>query len=394
MTIAIVLSAVSVLLVVALIVVVLTRPKPPSNEQTLSLMQQQMNGLAANSQALSMMQQHVESLRSQVNDSLAANTSLLTQQLGEVNRQVTQQMSEVTRQVNQQLGSLSQQMQGTNQNISERLDKAAQIIGGVQKGLGELSGSTQRILDVGKDIAQLQEILRAPKLRGGLGELFLGELIGQILPQEYYELQYRFKSGEVVDAIIRLGQGLVPVDAKFPLENFRKLQGATNDEECLSWRKAFLRDVKKHVDDVARKYILPDEGTFDFALMYIPAENVYYEIIIKEDSSEGEAVSAYALKKKVIPVSPNSFYAYLQAIVLGLKGLQIEKQARVIMDTLQALNLDFARFREEFKILGKHLTDARNKYEETEKRLVRLEDKLSGAATPAVEGKAQPQLPL
>jgi len=266
-------------------------------------------------------------------------------------------------------------------------------MGGVQRGLGELSGSTKRIMDLGKDISSLQEILRAPKLRGGLGEMFLADLLAQILPREHYELQYRFKTGEVVDAVIRLGGRMVSVDAKFPLENFRKLQAGTTDEERLPLRKAFARDVKKHVDDIARKYILPDEGTFEFALMFIPAENVYYETIIKDDAAENEAMAAYALTKKVVPVSPNSFYAYLQAIALGLGGLRIEKRAREIMDMLARLKADFARFKDDFETLGKHLTNARGKYEEAEKRLVRFEDKLTGAETPAVEDKPE-QLPL
>jgi DNA recombination protein RmuC len=356
MTLTIVLSALAVVSVLVLIVVVLTRgglahPKPERNDQALTLMQQQ-----------------VDALRKQVGDSLTASTSL-----------ISQQMNEVTRQVNQQLGSITQQFQGTTATISQRLDKAAEVIGGVQKGLGELTGATQRIHDVGKDIAQLQEILRAPKLRGGLGELLLSDLIAQILPQDYYELQHKFKSGETVDAIIKLGQGTVPVDAKFPLENFRKLLTSPSDEERLACRKAFGRDVKKHIDDVARKYILPDEGTFDFALLYIPAENVYYETIIKDESFESETISSYALKRKVIPVSPNSFYAYLQAITVGLRGLRIEKQAAQIMAFLQRLNADFARFKDDFALLGRHLVNARSKYEDSEKRLVRFEDKLGSA---------------
>lgn len=355
--------AVSILLLVV-VVVLLRKPKTPPPDQATTLIQQQL-----------------ESLRTQVATSLATSAS-----------QMTQQMSEVTKQVNQQLGNISQQVQGTTEGVSKRLDTAAEVIRGVQRSLGELSGSTQRILDVGKDIAQLQQVLQAPKLRGGLGELFLADLIAQILPQEHYELQHRFKSGEVVDAIIRLGKGIVPVDAKFPLENFRKLQTAQSDDERIALRKQFAKDVKKHADDIARKYILPDEGTFDFALMYIPAENVYYETIIKDDISDTEAISAYALKKKVIPVSPNSFYAYLQAITVGLRGLQIEKQAREIMNLLQALTNDFTRFRDDFELVGKHLANAHAKYDESNKRLDRFGDKLTGAAQPAVEQKS-PQLP-
>jgi DNA recombination protein RmuC len=299
---------------------------------------------------------------------------------------MTQQLGEVNRNVQQQLGALGQQFQGTTDSIGRRLDKAAEVIGGVQKGLGELSGSTQRILDVGRDIAQLQEILRAPKLRGGLGELFLGDLLGQILPREYFALQHRFKTGDIVDATVHLVNRMVPVDAKFPLENFRRLQSAHTDDERMALRRAFSRDVRKHVDDIARKYILPDEGTFDFALMYIPAENVYYETIIK-DAAENESISDYARAKRVIPVSPNSFYAYLQAIVVGLHGFQIEKRASEIMGLLQRLVADFSRFKEDFETAGRHLANAHNKYDDAGKRLARFEDKLGGVSSPpALEG--------
>jgi DNA recombination protein RmuC len=362
---AVVLSALAVALVVVLLVVVLSRPKPKDNEPALALIQQQLGSLSAVTQVMSLLQQQIDALRKQVGDSLSSSAS----------------------QMNQQLGNITQQFQGTTASISQRLDKAAEVISGVQRGLGEMTEATKRIHDVGQDIAQLQEILRAPKLRGGLGETFLGDLLAQILPREHFELQYRFKTGEVVDAIVRLGGRLVAVDAKFPLENFRKLQAGTTEEAKLPLRRAFARDVKKHVDDIARKYILPDEGTFEFALMFIPAENVYYETIIKDDRTEDEAMSAYALARKVVPVSPNSFYAYLQAIVLGLGGLRIEKRAREIMDTLARLKADFARFREDFETLGKHLTNARGKYEEAEKRLVRFEERLTGVDTPAVENK-------
>src|SRR5947208_1118110 len=158
--------------------------------------------------------------------------------------------------------------------------------------------------------------------RGGALGLVQQQL--EVLPARHFTLQHTFQNGERVDAVVRLGPALVPVDAKFPLEDFRRLLEAGDDETRTRARRAFVARVRKHIDDVATKYILPDEGTYDFALMYVPAENVYYEAIVRDDGGNDRELSAYALERKVIPVSPNCFYAYLQAIVLGLRGLRIE----------------------------------------------------------------------
>ena len=240
--------------------------------------------------------------------------------------------------------------------------------------LGGLHAAAQQMVDVGQKVSSLEDLLRPPKLRGGMGETLLAELLAQILPQRAYELQHRFNSGERVDAVIRLGDALVPVDAKFPLESFRRLADVKDEVEAARHRKAFVRVVRGHIDQIAWKYILPDERTYDFALMYIPAESIYYETIIKDDGEDG--VFPFALERRVIPVSPNSFYAYLQVIVHGLKGLQIEERAREIMDHLNRLSVDECRFREEFDVLGTHLQNAHKKYEDAQRRLDRFEDKL------------------
>jgi DNA recombination protein RmuC len=318
---------------------------------------------------LLVMQQQVDALRQQIGETITGNTAALNQQL-----------SSITQQVNLQMTAMVQQLQNATGQIGSRLDNAARVVGEVKQNLGELSKATQQVFDVGKDIASLQEILQAPKLRGVLGEFFLGDLLGQILPPNHFTLQHRFKSGEAVDAVVRLGQFLVPVDSKFPLENFRRMVESQGDEERKSARRKFGTDVKKHIDAIAYKYILPDEGTFPFALMYIPAENVYYETIIKDENlGEEKSLSAYALERKVIPVSPNSLYAYLQAIVMGLKGLQIEKSAQIIISHLERLRGDFERFRKEFEVIGSHLTHAKGRYDEASIRLDRFGERLVSA---------------
>jgi DNA recombination protein RmuC len=319
-------------------------------------------------QALLLMQQQIAQLRVQLSQALDSHTQLVQQQLGQV-----------LGNVNERLKENGEILERTQQNLGERLDNAARVVGSVQKSLGGLEEANRKIYDVGKDIASLQEILRAPKLRGGLGEFFLEDLLAQILPPQHFVIQHAFKSGERVDAVIKLGSSLVPVDSKFPLENFKRMLEAANDDERSRAKRQFVGDVKKHVDAIAGKYILPDEGTYDFALMYIPAENVYYETIIKDDSEGERNLSQYALSKRVVPVSPNSFYAYLQAIVLGLKGMKVEEHAKEIIQYLSRLRGDFAKFRDDFGLLGKHLGHAQTSYQTTEKRLEQFGQRLLSA---------------
>ncbi len=309
-----------------------------------------------------------------------SSTPLLQQQILELQKQVRDSLNQGSKRMDERLDSIVRIMADSNKTLGERLEGATKVVGNVQKGLGELSVATIQMIDVGKDISKLQEILRAPKLRGIVGEMFLGELLAQVLPPKYFEMGYAFRSGERVDAIVRLGKMLVPIDSKFPLENFKRLVESKTEEERKINRKSFVRDVKKHIDAISGKYILPDEGTYDFALMYIPAESVYYEVIVAS-----EALGSYAIEKRVIPVSPNSFLAYLQVIVMGLKGLDIEKSAREVMNYLGRLQGDLGRFQEDFEVVGKHIYNAKNKYDEAEKKLERLDDKLLNASRNVAE---------
>lgn len=280
------------------------------------------------------------------------------------------QFNTFRKELNSRLKETQEALSKTHQTVGERLDNATQLFSGLATSLGKLDEANRRILEVGKDISSLQELLRAPKFRGEIGETLLGNLLSEVLPEGCYQLPYQFKNGDTVDAIIRIGENLVPIDAKFPLENFQRMITATSDEEKKSYRKRFLSDVKNRVDEIAKKYILPDEGTYGFALMYIPAENVYYEMTIGEDFLN------YALSKKVILVSPNTFYAYLQVICLGMKGLKIEHNAREILANLGRLEIDLKKFREDFELVGQHLTNALTKYSEAERKLDRFADKL------------------
>ena len=333
-------------------------------------------------QPVLLLQQQIEQLRAQFGERLDANAQSIQQQLGQMLGHVNDRLKENAAVLNQ-----------TQQSLGERLDNAARVVGGVQRSLGGLEEANRRIYEVGKDLASLQEILRAPKLRGGLGEFFLEDLLAQILPPQHFSTQYGFRSGEKVDAVIKLGISLVPVDAKFPLENFKRIIEAASDDDRVRAKRQFVVDVKKHVDAIAAKYILPDEGTYDFALMYIPAENVYYEIIIKDDGPEEKSLSHYAMTKRVVPVSPNSLYAYLQAIVLGLKGLKIEDHAKDMLRYLSRLQGDFGKFREEFALVGRHLGHAQSGYLNADRRLEQFSQKLLAAEMDSQELCELPQSP-
>ena len=276
---------------------------------------------------------------------------------------------------NERLKEVSSKIQESQLGVGQRLDNTAGIISNLQNTLGKLEKTNEQIVNISKDISGLQNLLRAPKFRGEMGETFLGNLLDQVLPKGHYQLQYQFKTQDTVDAIIRIGNNIVPVDAKFPLENFQGLMNAANEDEKNSCRRKFIADVKNRISEIANKYILPDEGTFDFALMYIPAENVYYEITIKED------LFSFCLKKKVIPVSPNTFYAYLQVICLGLKGMQVERNAKEILANLNRMQQDILRFTEDFQLVGSHIKNARTKFEDAEKKLVRLQEKLIASSS-------------
>ena len=267
-----------------------------------------------------------------------------------------------------------EQSDALSKTVGERIADTTKVFGEVKERLGELTQRTEQIQEVGKNISSLQEILRAPKFRGGFGEFLIERLLADMLPRHNYSLQYRFRNGETVDAVIRIGENLVPIDSKFPLEDFERILAAESEEEQAALRRQFTRTIKKHIDDVA-KYILPDENTFDFALMYIPAENVYYETILRGHAEESEIYS-YSLQKRVIPVSPNSFYAYLQVIILGLKGLHIESAAREILGHLGRLQGELMDFQEDYETLGGHIRHATAKYDDAARKLTRLGDKL------------------
>ncbi len=273
---------------------------------------------------------------------------------------------------------LREQIDALSRVVGEKVEGSISIFGDVRERLGELTKRTRDIEEVGRSISSLQEALRAPKFRGGFGELGLERLLTDSLPPDSYCLQYRFRNGETVDAVVRIGGNLVPIDSKFPfpLEDFERMIITESKERQLELRRQFVRVIRRHIDSVS-KYILPDENTFDFALMYIPAENIYYETIVRCPQLDEESdIYFYCLKKRVFPVSPNSFYAYLQAIVLGLKGLQVEKSAREILGRLERLQGGLQDFQRDYELIGRHLSHAAAKHTEAGSKLNSLSGRL------------------
>jgi DNA recombination protein RmuC len=352
--------------VIALLIVIITRLRSAKPEDA--------------TQATLLIQQQIGELRREVSENLRGTSDSLAQSLKDTQDTVNQLLSNVTK-----------QLQNNTGQVGTRLDNAAKVIQDVQNKLGELGQATQEIKELGQSVSKLEEMLKAPKLRGGLGELLLEDLLKQVLPLGSYDVQHRFKSGQAVDAVIRLSGGMVPVDSKFPLENFQKLLEAKTDQEKRTAARLFRSDVKKHIDAIAEKYILPDEGTFDFALMYVPAENIYYETIIKDESvPEEEGLYSYAMNKKVVPVSPNSFYAHLRVIALGFKGLRIERSAKEILHSLERLGSELQKFSDTFETLGSQLANAKNNFDKADKQLANLSEKFRTIQSlPEAEGEKQ-----
>jgi DNA recombination protein RmuC len=284
------------------------------------------------------------------------------------NADVERRLQGITETMDRRLGEL-------DTKVDRRLEHASKQTNAIHKQLGDVGRATTLLAEQAKELGQLQQVLRPPKARGGFGELLLGNLLRDRLPAEAYSLQYGFKGGERVDAVIRADR-LVPIDAKFPLDNFERLVDAQEAAERELHEKAFARDVKGHVDAIATKYIRADEGTYDFAFMYLPSEAIYYELVCGKTG----ALLTYAHEQRVLPVSPTTLTAYLQVVLLGLKGLQIEQHAQEVMAYCAQLQKDFGRFKEDFDLVGTHLGRAQTKFVEAEKRLDKFETKLDQAA--------------
>lgn len=260
--------------------------------------------------------------------------------------------------------TMVQTLQENTKQLNQRLDMAANIIRDVGKEVGQMS-------EIGRSMKDLQQFLKSPKMRGNIGEEILKDLIAQMFPKQNFHLQYQFKSGDKVDAAIQTDAGILPIDSKFPLENFQRLIAAETDEAKSTYRKEFLRDVKKHIDAIAKKYILPAEGTMDFALMYIPSESVYYELCNEIETLD------YARKSRVYLVSPSTLYAHLQTILLSFEGKKIEAKSKEVFSLLRSMRVDYEKIDDSLGILGKHIGNASSQFSNVTTTVSQLGHKLA-----------------
>lgn len=308
----------------------------------------------------------LQSVTAHMQASLASVTADLGSRLDSINRQVTEQLNQGTNVMN-----------ANSEAIGKNIAAVQTTFAGLQKQVGEMTEQARQLSDVSKAVTAIEHVLRAPKLRGNFGEEQLENLLGLVFSKQQYELQHRFSSGETVDAVLLLPLGHVAVDAKFPLENFRRIAESDNEDEKRVLRRDFLRDVRKRVDEIASRYIRPAEGTLPFALMYVPAENVYYEAVIRNED-EPFQLYRYCLEKRVIPVSPNSFYAYLQTIMVGLKGMQVSQRAESIVREIESLRIELEKFTKAYDTVGQHIKNAAAKLEEGSRLLNKVELRVEG----------------
>lgn len=255
-------------------------------------------------------------------------------------------------------------LQENSKQLNERLDKAAAVIRDVGKEVGQMS-------EIGRGMRELQDFLKSPKLRGNIGEQVLKDLISQMFPKNTFNLQYQFKSGVRVDAAIKTDAGILPIDSKFPMENFQKMTKAASEKEKDDLQKEFVRDVKKHITDISKKYILPEEGTMDFALMYVPSESVYYELVNITE------VMDFAKRERVYIVSPSTLYAHLQTILLSYEGKKIEGRSREVFKMLRAIQGDYEKVSGNMEILGRHISNASGQFSNVSNVFGQLGQKLN-----------------
>ena len=304
--------------------------------------------------------------------------------------QLAERNADVDRRLQGVIETMDRRLSELDRKVDSRLESASQTTNRIHERLGKVDEATTQMLERAKDLARLEQALRPPKARGGFGELLLENLLRDRLPPTAFEMQHTFDSGERVDAIVRVDRA-IPIDSKFPLDNYNRLIEAETDDERVLAERQFGRDVKQHIEAIATKYIRPDEGTYDFAFMYIPVEAVYYELACGKTG----ALLGYAHERRVFPVSPTTFTAYLQVIALGLRGMQIEQHAHEVMAYVAELQRDFERFTDDFDKVGTHIGHAQSKYHEAAKRLDRFETKLERAAEEQgeLEGETVLELP-
>ncbi len=274
--------------------------------------------------------------------------------------------SNISKLISEQLKEMRGTVDGTSQAMNKQIKSFTTET-------EKLRSELNQIQEAMENVTSFQEFFTSPKARGEWGEASLEHILGEYFPSELYKTQHMFKSGEQVDAVLKLpNEKFLPIDSKFPFDNYRKMIETEREDDRDKARKRFLKDAKMKITDIANKYILPSEGTVEFAIMYIPAEAVYYEINMSKDID----VVEYAREKKVILASPNTIFLTLKAVEHWFRDTQISRKTQEIIKNISRIEKDSHKLRDDFRKLGKHLSNARSAYESSEKRLNLMGDKV------------------
>jgi DNA recombination protein RmuC len=317
-------------------------------------------------------------LRQEMQTLVATQSQALTAQLGQLAQAVTTQLGQVNQQLQSGMASTGTLVSGAQKDVSEQLRASTEMLGTIRQQLGEVKQAGSEVSEAAK---QIQNVLGGAKTRGTLGEVTLERMLADTLPEASYRTQHRFSTGEAVDAVVHLGEKLLPIDSKFPLDGYRRLVDSGEDA-----RIGFSQAVRKHAESIAKKYILPDENTLDIALMFVPSEGVYYELL-RSEISNGSPLDEYCRSKGVIAVSPSTLFAHLRIIMLGLRGMQIEENAKRLLSSLTGLKKQIENFSDVYDRLGGHLRNAQQSYADADAKLERARNALDEMAQGAPEPK-------
>jgi len=279
----------------------------------------------------------------------------------------------------QQLNNLSQvldsKLSESHQSIQSQYSQSAQIIRDVTEKLTRLDETNKQVVGFADQLRGLQDVLLNPKQRGILGEYYLETVLKNVLPPGAYQMQYGFKDGTIVDAVVLIDKHIIPIDSKFSLENYNRILECKEQAEKKRYESAFVNDLKARIDETS-KYVRPEENTMDFAFMFIPSEAVFYDLLINKVGAVAEDTNNliyYAGKKKVIVVSPTSFLAYLQTVLQGLRNQKISERAREIIKEVDRLGKHLYVYSEYMQRLGGHLTTTVSAYNKASKELAKVD---------------------
>jgi DNA recombination protein RmuC len=317
---------------------------------------------------------------------------LILEQINQLSRSVDFKISENNRSMQNSVVNQLTESQKLMRMISDQMTKE---LLNVAKGMTESSEVSKQVLGVTESLKNLEKVLKHQKQRGALGEASLELILSNILPPGTYKMQHQFETGEKVDAIIQTKDGIIPIDAKFSLDNYNRLSSSQNDSEKIVLEKEFSNDLKKRIDETA-KYIKPEEGTLPFAFMFIPAEGIYYDLLVNEvagKTSGARSLLDYAYNdKKVIIVSPTTFSAYLQSVLYGFKAFKIEESAKDIIKKVDVLGKHLASFDKSMRSLGSSLGTVVNHYNTANKELLKIDKdvlKITGSSSQIQENKVE-----